>query len=214
MQKVDRLLRLQKAGIVAVVRGNSPEEAEKTADAVIAGGVTAIELTFTVPHADKVIEHLTEKYANDDAVVIGAGTVLDPATARVAMIAGAEFIVSPSFNAETAKMCNLYATPYTPGCMTPTEMQSALEAGVDLVKLFPGAVMKPVMVSAVLAPFPYLSIMPTGGVNVENMAEWFKAGVTLVGAGSNLTAGAKTGDYAAVTAQAKKYQAKLAEIRG
>ncbi|MFT9038787.1 bifunctional 4-hydroxy-2-oxoglutarate aldolase/2-dehydro-3-deoxy-phosphogluconate aldolase [Schleiferilactobacillus harbinensis] len=214
MQKVDRLLRLQKAGIVAVVRGNSPEEAEKTADAVIAGGVTAIELTFTVPHADKVIEHLTEKYANDDAVVIGAGTVLDPATARVAMIAGAEFIVSPSFNAETAKMCNLYATPYTPGCMTPTEMQSALEAGVDLVKLFPGAVMKPAMVSAVLAPFPYLSIMPTGGVNVENMAEWFKAGVTLVGAGSNLTAGAKTGDYAAVTAQAKKYQAKLAEIRG
>lgn len=214
MQKVDRLLRLQKAGIVAVVRGNSPEEAEKTADAVIAGGVTAIELTFTVPHADKVIEHLTEKYANDDAVVIGAGTVLDPATARVAMIAGAEFIVSPSFNAETAKMCNLYATPYTPGCMTPTEMQSALEAGVDLVKLFPGAVMKPAMVSAVLAPFPYLSIMPTGGVNVENIAEWFKAGVTLVGAGSNLTAGAKTGDYAAVTAQAKKYQAKLAEIRG
>ncbi|HAY52427.1 bifunctional 4-hydroxy-2-oxoglutarate aldolase/2-dehydro-3-deoxy-phosphogluconate aldolase [Schleiferilactobacillus harbinensis] len=214
MQKVDRLLRLQKAGIVAVVRGNSPEEAEKTADAVIAGGVTAIELTFTVPHADKVIEHLTEKYTNDDAVVIGAGTVLDPATARVAMIAGAEFIVSPSFNAETAKMCNLYATPYTPGCMTPTEMQSALEAGVDLVKLFPGAVMKPAMVSAVLAPFPYLSIMPTGGVNVENMAEWFKAGVTLVGAGSNLTAGAKTGDYAAVTAQAKKYQAKLAEIRG
>lgn len=214
MQKVDRLLRLQKAGIVAVVRGNSPEEAEKTADAVIAGGVTAIELTFTVPHADKVIEHLTEKYANDAAVVIGAGTVLDPATARVAMIAGAEFIVSPSFNAETAKMCNLYATPYTPGCMTPTEMQSALEAGVDLVKLFPGAVMKPAMVSAVLAPFPYLSIMPTGGVNVENMAEWFKAGVTLVGAGSNLTAGAKTGDYAAVTAQAKKYQAKLAEIRG
>lgn len=214
MQKVDRLLRLQKAGIVAVVRGNSPEEAEKTADAVIAGGVTAIELTFTVPHADKVIEHLTEKYANDDAVVIGAGTVLDPATARVAMIAGAEFIVSPSFNAETAKMCNLYATPYTPGCMTPTEMQSALEAGVDLVKLFPGAVMKPAMVSAVLAPFPYLSIMPTGGVNVENMAEWFKAGVTLVGAGSNLTAGAKTGDYAGVTAQAKKYQAKLAEIRG
>lgn len=214
MQKVDRLLRLQKAGIVAVVRGNSPEEAEKTADAVIAGGVTAIELTFTVPHADKVIEHLTEKYTNDDAVVIGAGTVLDPATARVAMIAGAEFIVSPSFNAETAKMCNLYATPYTPGCMTPTEMQSALEAGVDLVKLFPGAVMKPAMVSAVLAPFPYLSIMPTGGVNVENMAEWFKAGVTLVGAGSNLTAGAKTGDYAAVTAQAEKYQAKLAEIRG
>lgn len=214
MQKVDRLMRLQKAGVVAVVRGDSPEVAEKTADAVIAGGVTAIELTFTVPHADQVIANLTKKYADDKSVVIGAGTVLDPATARVAMIAGAEFVVSPSFNPETAKMCNLYATPYTPGCMSPTEMQQALESGVDLVKLFPGAVMKPAMVKAVLAPFPYLSIMPTGGVNVDNMAEWFDAGVALVGAGSNLTAGAKTGDYAAVTAQAKKYQAKLAEIRG
>ncbi|ERL65046.1 bifunctional 2-keto-4-hydroxyglutarate aldolase/2-keto-3-deoxy-6-phosphogluconate aldolase [Schleiferilactobacillus shenzhenensis] len=214
MQKVDRLMRLQKAGVVAVVRGDSPEVAEKTADAVIAGGVTAIELTFTVPHADQVIANLTKKYADDKSVVIGAGTVLDPATARVAMIAGAEFVVSPSFNPETAKMCNLYATPYTPGCMSPTEMQQALESGVDLVKLFPGAVMKPAMVKAVLAPFPYLSIMPTGGVNVDNMAEWFAAGVALVGAGSNLTAGAKTGDYAAVTAQAKKYQAKLAEIRG
>jgi 2-dehydro-3-deoxyphosphogluconate aldolase/(4S)-4-hydroxy-2-oxoglutarate aldolase len=213
MQKVDRLLRLQKAGVVAVVRAETPEKAEKIADAVIAGGVTAIELTFTVPHADQVIANLSDKYADDKNVVIGAGTVLEPATARIAMIAGAEFIVSPSFNPETAKICNLYTTPYTPGCMTPTEIQAALTAGVDLVKLFPGAVLQPTMVKAVLAPFPNLSVMPTGGVNADNMADWFAAGVTLVGAGSNLTAPASHDDFAGVTAMAKEYKAKLAEIR-
>ena len=180
---------------------------------MIAGGVTGIELTFTVPHADKALDELSEKYGDREDVLIGAGTVLDPATARLAIIAGAKFIVSPSFNADVAKICNLYSIPYTPGCFTPTEIQTALEAGVDLVKVFPGSVAGPAMVKALHGPFPQLAIMPTGGVSLDNLETWFDAGVTLVGAGSNLTAAAKTGDYAGVTATAKKYRAKLDAIR-
>ncbi|KLI75408.1 MULTISPECIES: bifunctional 4-hydroxy-2-oxoglutarate aldolase/2-dehydro-3-deoxy-phosphogluconate aldolase [Lacticaseibacillus] len=213
MQKYDYLNRLVNTGCVAVVRGNNADEAVKTVDAVIAGGVTGIELTFTVPHADKALDELSEKYADRDDVLIGAGTVLDPATARLAIIAGAKFIVSPSFNADVAKICNLYSIPYTPGCFTPTEIQTALEAGVDLVKVFPGSVAGPAMVKALHGPFPQLAIMPTGGVSLDNLETWFDAGVTLVGAGSNLTAAAKTGDYAGVTATAKKYRAKLDEIK-
>lgn len=207
MQKYDYLNRLINTGCVAVVRGDDADEAVKTVDAVIAGGVTGIELTFTVPHADKALDELSEKYGDREDVLIGAGTVLDPATARLAIIAGAKFIVSPSFNADVAKICNLYSIPYTPGCFTPTEIQTALEAGVDLVKVFPGSVAGPAMVKALHGPFPQLAIMPTGGVSLDNLETWFDAGVTLVGAGSNLTAAAKTGDYAGVTATAKKYRA-------
>ncbi|MCT3153069.1 bifunctional 4-hydroxy-2-oxoglutarate aldolase/2-dehydro-3-deoxy-phosphogluconate aldolase [Lacticaseibacillus rhamnosus] len=213
MQKYDYLNRLINTGCVAVVRGDDADEAVKTVDAVIAGGVTGIELTFTVPHADKALDELSEKYGDREDVLIGAGTVLDPATARLAIIAGAKFIVSPSFNADVAKTCNLYSIPYTPGCFTPTEIQTALEAGVDLVKVFPGSVAGPAMVKALHGPFPQLAIMPTGGVSLDNLETWFDAGVTLVGAGSNLTAAAKTGDYAGVTATAKKYRAKLDAIR-
>ena len=213
MQKYDYLNRLINTGCVAVVRGDDADEAVKTVDAVIAGGVTGIELTFTVPHADKALDELSEKYGDREDVLIGAGTVLDPATARLAIIAGAKFIVSPSFNADVAKICNLYSIPYTPGCFTPTEIQTALEAGVDLVKVFPGSVAGPAMVKALHGPFPQLAIMPTGGVSLDNLETWFDAGVTLVGAGSNLTAAAKTGDYAGVTAKAKKYRAKLDAIR-
>ena len=213
MQKYDYLNRLINTGCVAVVRGDDADEAVKTVDAVIAGGVTGIELTFTVPHADKALDELSEKYGDREDVLIGAGTVLDPATARLAIIAGAKFIVSPSFNADVAKICNLYSIPYTPGCFTPTEIQTALEAGVDLVKVFPGSVTGPAMVKALHGPFPQLAIMPTGGVSLDNLETWFDAGVTLVGAGSNLTAAAKTGDYAGVTATAKKYRAKLDAIR-
>lgn len=121
MQKYDYLNRLIKTN--CVVRGNDAAEAVKTVDAVIAGGITGIELTFTVPHADRVLDQLSEKYGDRADVLIGAGTVLDPATARLAIIAGAKFIVSPSFNADVAKICNLYAIPYTPGCLTSTEIQ-------------------------------------------------------------------------------------------
>lgn len=213
MKKFNILNRLIKTGIIAVVRASSPAKAEKIAAACIKGGVTGIELTFTVPHADQVITNLTQKYASQKEVVIGAGTVLEPVSAQIAIINGAEFIVSPSFNPDVAKICNLYEIPYTPGCMSPTEIQSALETGVDLIKIFPGSVVSPKMISAIHGPFPDVNIMPTGGVNLENMSDWFKAGVTLVGAGSNLTAAANQDDFDGVTMMAKKYHQRLLEIR-
>jgi len=129
MQKVEILKNIEAAGVIAVVRGNSPEQAIKTSEAAIKGGVKGIELTFTVPNANEVIAKLAEKYADTDAV-IGAGTVLDAPTARLAIIAGAKFIVAPTFDPDVARLCNLYEIPYIPGCMSVTEMQTAMQYGV------------------------------------------------------------------------------------
>lgn len=214
MKRVDILSRLEKAGVIAVVRGATKEEAVKASQAIIEGGVTGIELTFTVPQADEVIKELVAAYSNQPEIVIGAGTVLDAVTARMAIIAGAQYIVSPSFDAETAEICNLYQIPYLPGCMTITEMKEALKSGVDIVKLFPGSTYGPSIISAFKAPMPQLNIMPTGGVGLNNMEDWFKAGVVAVGVGGNLLAPAATGDFAKVTEVAKQYAAKLKEIRG
>lgn len=213
MKRVDVLNQVVKSGVVAVVRGTR-EQAYKTAKACIAGDVKAIELTFTVPEADKVIAQLNEEYGDDDEVIIGAGTVMDAITARIAMIAGAKFIVSPTFDKETALLCNKYQVPYMPGCMSVTEIQTAMEYGSDIVKVFPGSVVGNGFVSAVKAPIPYANIMPTGGVNLENMKDWYAKGVVVVGAGSNLVGPADQGDYAAVTANAKKYRAEIQRIKG
>ncbi|RRK09506.1 bifunctional 4-hydroxy-2-oxoglutarate aldolase/2-dehydro-3-deoxy-phosphogluconate aldolase [Lactiplantibacillus garii] len=214
MQKFDYLNRVVDAGVVSVVRGATKEEAYKTAEACIAGGVKAIELTFTAPHADQIIGELTEKYADDSEVVIGAGTVLDPATARIAIIAGAQFIVSPAFSADVAKLCNLYSIPYVPGCMTPNDVQDALSYGADVIKVFPGSVVGQGMVSALHGPFPQANLMITGGVNLENMKDWFAKGAAVLGAGSNLTGAASKGDFATVTENAKKYRAEINQIKG
>lgn len=213
MKRVDVLNQVVESGVVAVVRGTR-EQAYKTAKACIAGDVKAIELTFTVPEADKVIAQLNEEYGDDDEVIIGAGTVMDAITARIAMIAGAKFIVSPTFDKETALLCNKYQVPYMPGCMSVTEIQTAMEYGSDIVKVFPGSVVGNGFVSAVKAPIPYANIMPTGGVNLENMKDWYAKGVVVVGAGSNLVGPADQGDYAVVTANAKKYRAEIQRIKG
>lgn len=213
MKRVDVLNQVVESGVVAVVRGTR-EQAYKTAKACIAGDVKAIELTFTVSEADKVIAQLNEEYGADDEVIIGAGTVMDAITARIAMIAGAKFIVSPTFDKETALLCNKYQVPYMPGCMSVTEIQTAMEYGSDIVKVFPGSVVGNGFVSAVKAPIPYANIMPTGGVNLENMKDWYAKGVVVVGAGSNLVGPADQGDYAAVTANAKKYRAEIQRIKG
>ncbi|HCM86246.1 MULTISPECIES: bifunctional 2-keto-4-hydroxyglutarate aldolase/2-keto-3-deoxy-6-phosphogluconate aldolase [Enterococcus] len=213
MKRMEILSRLEKAGVIAVVRGKNQAEAVKASQAIIAGGVKGIEVTFTVPNAQTAIQELVGSYQGQD-VVIGAGTVLDAVTARLAIMAGAEFVVSPSFDQETAELCNLYQIPYLPGCMTITEMQQALKNGVDIIKLFPGSVSGPSMVSAVKAPMPHINLMPTGGVNLENMETWFKAGVVAVGVGGNLLAPAAEGNFAKVTEIAQQYAAKLTEIRG
>ncbi|MDN2454130.1 bifunctional 4-hydroxy-2-oxoglutarate aldolase/2-dehydro-3-deoxy-phosphogluconate aldolase [Lactobacillus sp. UCMA15818] len=212
LKKIVTTQKIKKSGVIAVIRAKSAKKAVDISEAVIAGGLTGIEITFTVPQADQVITELSSKYQDTD-VVIGAGTVLDSVSARLAILAGAQFIVSPSFDSSVAEICNLYQIPYTPGCQTLTEMQTALKAGVDIIKLFPGAIAGPQMVKAALAPLPQLNLMPTGGVNLENMTDWFKAGVIAVGAGSNLLKPAENGDLAGVTATAKKYMEKLNQIR-
>ena len=156
----------------------------------------------------QVIKALKEEFTPDQ-LVIGAGTVLDAATARIAILAGAEFIVSPAFDEETAKLCNLYQVPYMPGCMTITEMTKAMQYGSDIIKLFPGSAFGPSFVKAVKAPLPQANIMPTGGVSLDNIEEWFKNGVVAVGAGGKLASGS-TED---IIATAKAFVSKIREIK-
>lgn len=205
MKKVEILTRIEKTGVVAVVRENSRERAYESAKAVIKGGIKGIEVTFSVPQADKVIADLKSEYQEDTSVVIGAGTVLDVVTARLAITAGAEFIVSPCFDQTTAELCNLYQVPYMPGCMTITEMQRALKSGADVVKLFPANNFTPQMIKAAKAPLPQINIMPTGGINLENITQWKQAGAILAGVGGNLFKGAAEDDYDLVTQTAGKY---------
>ena len=212
MKRAKILKKIQDTGIIAVVRGDSKEEALKASQALIKGGITGIEVTYTITQASEVIKELVQEYGKHAEVVIGAGTVLDVVTARLAILAGAEYIVSPSFDKETAELCNLYQIPYLPGCMTITEMKQALISGVDIIKLFPGSVYGPEVISAFKAPLPHLNIMPTGGVNLQNMEEWFKQGALAVGVGGKLLAPAATGDFKEVTEIARQYSAKLKEI--
>lgn len=213
MKKIAILNKLENAGVIAVVRGETVEEAIKASNAIVKGAITGIELTFTVPNADHAIAELAANYKKDPTIVIGAGTVLDAVTARLAIMAGAEFIVSPCFDKETAKICNLYQIPYLPGCMTITEMKTALTYGADIVKLFPGSAFGPSIVKAFKAPLPHLNIMPTGGVSLANMQDWFAAGVVAVGVGGNLLAPAAIGDFEKVTEVATQYADKLKSIR-
>ena len=214
MKKMSILSRLEASGVIAVVRADNKEQTEKIVEALVAGGMTGLELTFTIPHVTDVIASLVEKYKDNKDVVIGAGTVLDVATARIAILAGAEYIVSPCFDEETAKLCNLYQIPYLPGCMTITEVAKAMTFGSDIIKLFPGSAFGPSFIGAIKAPLPQASIMPTGGVSLENMDQWFNAGCVAVGVGGNLLAPAKTGNYAEITVLAKEYMDKFKQIKG
>ncbi|WP_112182633.1 MULTISPECIES: bifunctional 4-hydroxy-2-oxoglutarate aldolase/2-dehydro-3-deoxy-phosphogluconate aldolase [Paraliobacillus] len=213
MNKINVLKKITECGVVAVVRADSEKEAIAISKACVEGGIKGIEITFTIQGAEKVIKELRALYQDNNEVVIGAGTVLDTATARMAILAGAQFVVSPAFAADTVKLCNLYQIPYMPGCMTMTEMTRALEAGVDIVKLFPGTVYGPEFVKTVKAPLPQINIMPTGGVNLENVDQWIKNGSVAVGVGGNLVAPAKTGDYQKITEYANQYVNIVREAR-
>lgn len=211
--KLQTLQKIMDCGLVAVVRAENSEQAIKIADACIAGGVAGIEITFTVPGAVDVIKALADRYKSGE-IIIGAGTVLDPETARAAILAGAQYIVSPSFNAETIKLCNRYQIPVMPGCMTLREIVEAMESGADIIKVFPGEAFGPSFVKAVKGPLPQTPIMPTGGVGLENVADWIKAGCVAVGVGGKLTGGAKTGDYESITKIAKEFIEKIRVARG
>lgn len=187
MKKWEVLQRIEATGVVAVVRAENEAKAIEISEACMAGGIDAIEVTFTVPGAHYVIEALVKKFG--DALIVGAGTVLDSETARIAILAGAKYIVSPAFDEATAKLCNRYQIPYMPGCMTMAEMIKAMEAGASIIKVFPGSVFGPSFIKAIKGPLPQTVLMPTGGVNLDNVAEWIKNGCVAVGVGGSLTKG-------------------------
>lgn len=208
LKKYEVVNRIIEKGVVAVIRANNIEEAKRVAKACIEGGVNAIEVTYTVPGATDVIKELAKEFKKEE-LIIGAGTVLDSETAREAILAGATYIVSPGFDELTAKLCNRYAIPYMPGCLTITEMVKAMEVGCDIIKLFPGSAFGPEYVKAVKAPLPQANIMPTGGVSLENVDKWIKNGVVAVGVGGKLATG-KTEEIIEV---AKEFVRKIEKAR-
>lgn len=204
MDKETIIKRLCEESLVAVVRGSNYDEASRTIEACVKGGIKFIEVTFTIPGAHMLMSALAEKYAGSD-IVIGAGTVLDEATARIAILNGAQFVVSPCLDVETVKLCNRYRIPVMPGIMTVREAVMAMQAGADILKVFPGELMGPKFVKALKGPLPQARLMPTGGVDLDNVADWLKAGCVAVGVGGNLTRGAAKGDYELVTETARQF---------
>ncbi|MGD7010154.1 bifunctional 4-hydroxy-2-oxoglutarate aldolase/2-dehydro-3-deoxy-phosphogluconate aldolase [Metabacillus sp. 84] len=183
---------IQQSGVVAVIRGANPETIIPIARALKEGGVTALEITMENPKAIKVIERLKGEF--QDEVLVGAGTVLDPESARTAIMAGAKFIFSPTINPETIRMAKRYGVISVPGAMTPTEILAAYEAGADLVKVFPANVLGPDYLKAVAGPLPHIPLMPTGGIGLDNAEAFMRAGAAAVGAGSTLADGRMEAD--------------------
>lgn len=184
MKKWQTLRELEGKKIVAVVRGDTKEEAKMIATGARKGGIELLEITFTVPQADKLIEELSIYYGS--GAVVGAGTVLEPTTARLAILAGAAFIVSPHFSQDIAKICNLYQIPYIPGCYTSTEIIEALQSGTDIIKVFPGNMASPSFIKTMNGPVPQAQLMPSGGVSQHNIKDWVQNGAVAVSAGSSL----------------------------
>jgi Entner-Doudoroff aldolase len=204
MDKIDIIKKLGEEKLVAVIRAESKEQGLKIVDAVQKGGIHFLEITMTVPGAIDVIKTLVEENQNPD-VVIGAGTVLDPETARAVILAGAKFVVSPCFSEDVIKTCNRYRVPVMTGAQTINEIVMSLELGVDVVKVFPGDAYSPSIIKSFKGPLPQANFMPTGGVSVDNVNDWLASGAYAVGTGSSLTQGAKENDFDKVVAEAKKF---------
>lgn len=215
MRKEKLLSKLREEALVAVVRAKNKEHGEKTIDAIIRGGINFIEITMTMEEGNPIdfIASLVEKYKENKDVIIGAGTVLDAETARMAILAGANYIVSPGLDLETIKLCNRYRIPVMPGIMTPTEAIKALEAGCDVLKVFPGNILGASVISTYKGPLPQAEFMPSGGVDVDNVDKWLKAGAFALGTGSSLTKGAKNNDFEAVTKKAIEFVEAVRKYR-
>lgn len=184
MSREKTLKRILDGGVVAVVRSESSESLVKVVQALAEGGVTAAEITFTVPDAVEVIRQVRREVG--DAVVLGAGTVLDPETARTALLVGAEYIVAPTVNVEVIRLCRRYDKVIMPGAFTPTEVVTAWEAGADVVKVFPAEIGGPPLLKALRGPLPQVRLMPTGGVDLTTAEAFLKAGACCLGVGSAL----------------------------
>lgn len=213
MTKQEITKKLFDAGVVAVVRGDSIEDAMGIIDACVRGGIKAIEITMTIPYAVEVIREAAIKYKDNKDVLVGAGTVLDSESCRACIMAGAEFIVSPNYSEGVIKTSNRYAITVASGAMTITEAIWGLELGATIIKVFPGNAFGPSIIKAFRGPVPQAQYMPTGGVDLDNMADWFKAGVIGVGIGSDITNRKNGSDYSGVEARAKEYVAKYNDIK-
>lgn len=200
---------IKASGIVAVIRAEDHHQAINLAKAISAGGINIIEITFTVPNAQLAINEL----GNNDNMIVGAGTILRKAEAEQAINNGAKFIVSPNFNLEVLEICNSNNIAYFPGCMTVQEITNALAAGIEIIKLFPASTLGPKYLKAIKGPLPHLQVMPTGGVNLENLGEWIKAGAIAVGVGGELTAIGKTKGMDALTKAASAYVNEIKALK-
>ena len=193
------------SGVVAIMRAKNSDQLLDAARAVLAGGVKAIEVTMTTPGALDVIRQAVSKFGSE--VLFGVGSVLDPETARSAMLAGAQFVVCPTLNIKTIEICNRYSVPVMPGAYTPTELLTAWEAGATIVKVFPASAGGPAYIKAVKAPLPHIRLAAVGGVDLNNTADFIRAGVDIVGVGGELVSqkllDAK--DFTAITERARGF---------
>ncbi|MDQ3256901.1 MAG: bifunctional 2-keto-4-hydroxyglutarate aldolase/2-keto-3-deoxy-6-phosphogluconate aldolase [Acidobacteriota bacterium] len=215
MNKTEIMQRIREVGIVPVVRAQTSDEAMRAIDAITAGGVSVLEVTMTVPGAVRVIEEVAKRYGAD--VLIGAGTVLDAETARTVILAGAQFVISPSTNLEMIACCRRYGVPVMPGALTPTEVVAAWEAGADAVKVFPaGALGGASYIKALKAPLPQIELVPTGGVSLKTAADFIKAGAMALGVGADLvdTKALAEGNAQLITERARQFVEIVKEARG
>jgi 2-dehydro-3-deoxyphosphogluconate aldolase/(4S)-4-hydroxy-2-oxoglutarate aldolase len=204
---------IEQQGIVAVIRMQEPNRLRAVIDALAEGGVRALEVTMTVPRAIEMIAEIAPSLPAE--IIFGAGTVVDSDTAARAIAAGARFVVSPVFRRPVIAACHRLDVPAMPGCLTPTEILDAWEAGADVVKVFPATRLGPGYIKDVRAPLPHVKLMPTGGVTLENAGEWIAAGAVAVGVGSALvdTAAIARGDFATLTANARRIVASVQAAR-
>src|SRR6476620_6259365 len=214
MNKADVIKQIIETGVIPVVRATSADEAMRAIDAIREGGVSVLEITMTVPGAVGVIEQLSKKYGND--VLVGAGTVLDPETARACMLSGAQFVVSPALNVETIACCRRYGIAIMPGALTPTEVVQAWTAGADFVKVFPaGALGGASYLKALKAPLPQIQLVPTGGVSLKTAADFIKAGASALGVGADLVdlKALREGQQQIITERAREFVKIVREAR-
>lgn len=184
MSGMKSLQRVLDHKIVAVIRAENGDLLVDVAESLLAGGVEVMEVTFTVPRATRVLEKVADRIGS--RILLGAGTVLDSETCRAAILAGAEFIVSPAVNIEVIELCKRYSKPVMPGALTPTEVITAWQAGADIVKIFPSEITGPKYLKALHGPLPHIRLMPTGGVNLDTAAEFLRCGACALGIGSSL----------------------------
>jgi 2-dehydro-3-deoxyphosphogluconate aldolase/(4S)-4-hydroxy-2-oxoglutarate aldolase len=215
MEKREVFNRMISEGLVPVVRVSSAQEAIDVAEAIKEGGVSLIEITMSVQGAIEVIRELTEKYK--DKIIMGAGTVLDPETGRAALLAGAQFLVSPTLNLDLIHLAHRYSAVVIPGTMTPTEVLTAWNAGADLVKVFPAAQLGgPEYIRALRGPLPQILLVPTGGVNLQNAGAFIRAGATALGAGGELVdkKAVKEKKFHIITENTRAFLKAIQEARG